>query len=61
MKIEITPDRDSGVNVELFKDEIIPKLEEWVYEWLDEDEELVIEVTLLGESYSKEESSGLPD
>lgn len=51
MRIEITPNRDSDVNVEEFKDALIPKLEEWVYDWLDEDEELVIEVTLLGESH----------
>ena len=51
MKINVQYGRDSGVNPEEFQ----RQLEEWAYDFLDVDEELVIETTLEGESH------GLPD
>ena len=55
MKINVQYGRDSGVNKEEFQE----ALEGFVYDWLDVDEELIIEVTLDGRS--EESADGLPD
>jgi hypothetical protein len=51
MKINVQYGRDSGVNPTAFQD----ALEDWVLEWLDIEEELVIETTLEGESHASQD------
>ena len=39
MRIQVTFDAESGVNQELY----LQALEEWTQEWVDEDEDILIE------------------